>query len=346
MTRVERLRSSLEAPLLVTSLVNVRYLSGFVSTNAALLVEPDGAAPGLYTDFRYAEAARAVEGVEFVETRGALLKFLAEELSGRIAVEADHIAWSGCRTLEEGGLELVATTGLVEALRAVKDDAELAAIRRACAIADRVYERLASERFVGRAERDVAWTLQQLFHEEGADGPAFDAIVASGPNGARPHARAGTRVVEAGETVVVDAGCTIDGYASDYTRTFFTGPPEGRLHHAYEVCRRAQEAGLSAIRAGVAGVDVDGVARSVIDAGEFAGSFGHGLGHGLGLVVHEAPRLGKESTDTLAPGNVVTVEPGIYLPGLGGIRIEDNVVVTADGLENLTAVTKEPVEVS
>jgi Xaa-Pro aminopeptidase len=346
MTRIERLRSSLDEPLLVTNLVNVRYLCGFASSNAALLVEPDGGAPRLFSDFRYAEAGRAVEGVEFVETKGSMLRYLAGELSGRVAVEADNVTWSGCRTLEEGGLELVPTTGLVEALRAVKDDEELAAIRRACAIADRVFERLASERFVGRTELDVAWAMQQLFHEEGAEGLAFELIVAAGPNGARPHARAGDRVVEAGETVVIDAGCTVDGYASDYTRTFFTGPPERRLAEAYGVCRLAQDAGLAAIRAGVAGVDVDAAARDVIEESDFAGTFGHGLGHGLGLDVHEAPRLGKESTDTLAAGNVVTVEPGIYLPGLGGIRIEDNVVVTEDGLENLTAVTKEPVEVS
>jgi Xaa-Pro aminopeptidase len=344
-TRLERLQESLEEPLLVTSLVNVRYLSGFASSNAALLVEPDGATPRLFSDFRYAEAGRAVEGVEFVETRRSLVRELSEALPGRIGVEADHLTWSDCRTLESGGLELMPTTGLVEALRAIKDDAELGLIRRACAIADRVFERLAAEPFVGRAERDVAWTIQQLFHEEGADGLAFESIVGSGTNGARPHARAGDRVIGRGEAVVIDAGCTVGGYASDYTRTFFTGPPEGRLREAYDVCRQAHEAALAAIRAGVTGIDADAVARGVIEESEFAGTFGHGLGHGLGLEVHEAPRLGKESTDTLAAGNVVTVEPGIYLPGEGGIRIENDVLVTDDGIDDLTNVTKEPVEV-
>jgi Xaa-Pro aminopeptidase len=345
-TRLERLRDGLEEPLLVTSLVNVRYLCGFASSNAALFVEPGGTTPRLYSDFRYAEAGRAVEGVEFVESRRSLVRELSESLSGRVGVEADHVTWSDLRTLESGALELVPTTGIVEALRAIKDDEELAAIRRACAIADRVLDRLAAEQFVGRAERDVAWTIQRLFHEEGADGLAFESIVGSGPNGARPHARAGERIIERGETVVIDAGCTVEGYASDYTRTFFTGPPQGRLREAYDVCRQAHEAGLAAIRAGVAGIDADAAARNVIEGSEFAGTFGHGLGHGLGLEVHEAPRLGKESTDTLAAGNVVTVEPGIYLPGEGGIRIENDVLVTDDGIDDLTNVTKEAVEVA
>jgi Xaa-Pro aminopeptidase len=342
--RVERLRALLEEPLLVTNPVNVVYLVGFQSTNPALLVEPERVQ--LFTDFRYAEVAAEVPGVEFVETARALLKDLSTRLSGRIAIEADFMSVAGAETLRSGGLDVAPRSGLVERLRAVKDERELDALRRACAITDRVYERLAGERFTGRQERAVAWTMEQLFHDEGGDGLAFDIIVASGPNGSKPHARATDREIGRGETVVIDAGCAIDGYFSDYTRTFATGPLADELREAYAVCLTAQQAGLDAVRPGVSGVDADGAARRVVEESRFAGTFGHGLGHGLGLNVHEAPRLSPESSDTLEPGNVVTVEPGIYLSGRGGIRIEDNVVVTDDGIENLTGVHKDLVEVA
>jgi Xaa-Pro aminopeptidase len=341
--RVERLRAALEEPLLVTNPVSVRYLSGFKSSNAALLV--DGDRVRLFADFRYAEAARAVAGVEFEETARALLKDLARRLSGRIGFEADFVSYSGWETLRSGSVEPVPRSGLVERLRAVKDEEELDTIRRACAITDRAYERLAGERFVGRTERDVAWTLAELFHDEGAHDAAFEPVVASGPNAARPHGRATEREIRAGETVVIDSGCTIDGYSSDYTRTFATGPLDDELKEAYAICLQAQEAALSGIRAGLTGVEADGIARGVVDGSRFAGLFGHGLGHGLGLQVHEAPRMSTESSDTLAAGNVVTVEPGIYLPGRGGIRIEDDVAVTGDGIENMTALRKDLVEV-
>jgi Xaa-Pro aminopeptidase len=343
--RIERLRALLEEPLLVTNLVNVLYLTGFDSSNAALFVEPDRVR--LFTDFRYIETAQGVEGVEAVQTKRSLIGWLSDELEGRIGFEANVLPWSFAEQLREGGAELVPRKGLVEQLRAVKDDSELDAIRRACAITDRMFERLTSEvRFVGRAERDVAWDIQRIYHEEGAEEPAFEAIVGSGPNGALPHARAGDRVIEAGELVVIDTGCRADGYVSDYTRTLATGGLDGERAEAYEVVRAAQQAGLDAISARVTGVDVDAAARDVIEGSAFAGAFGHGLGHGIGLDVHEAPRLSTESPDTLAAGNVVTVEPGVYLPGRFGIRIEDDVIVTADGIENPVRFTKELVTIS
>ena len=339
MTRVERLQASLEEPLLVSNLVNVRYLVGFESSNAALVVEPDQVR--LFSDFRYAELGRAVEGVEFVETKRSLYAALGELLEGRIGFEAEDLTYGRWETLSAGGVELVPRRGLVEELRAVKDDAELEAVRRAAALTSEAYARFAEERFAGRTERELAWRLDELFHELGAEAPAFETIVASGPNSARPHARPSDRKVGAGETIVVDAGVRLDGYCSDCTRTFSTGSLPERLQEAYAVCLEAQLAGLDAVRAGATGVAVDGAARRVIDEAGFGKAFGHGLGHGVGLDVHEAPRLAKESGDTLAAANVVTVEPGIYLEGLGGIRIEDLVIVGEDGPEITTGFTKD-----
>jgi Xaa-Pro aminopeptidase len=343
--RIMRLRELLEEPLLVTNLVNVLYLTGLDSSNAALLVEPDRAR--LFTDFRYIEAAQAADGVEAVQTKRSVIAWLAGNLEGRIGFEANVLPWSFAEELRESGVDLVPRIGLVERLRAVKDEIELAAFRRACAITDRMFERLTSEvRFVGRRERDVAWDIARLYHEEGAEEPAFEAIVGSGPNGARPHSRAGDRVIEPGELVVIDTGARVDGYVSDYTRTLATGELDGELRGAYDVVRAAQQAGLDAIRAGVEGVDADAAARDVIEGTDFNGLFGHGLGHGLGLDVHESPRLSTESDDTLEVGNIVTVEPGVYLPGRFGIRIEDDVIVTADGCENPVEFRKDLVMVS
>ena len=341
--RIDRLRESLEEPLLVTNPTNIFYLFGFKSSNAALLVERDRTR--LFTDFRYSEAARAVEGVEFEETKRALLKDLADRLSGQIGFEADFVSYAGYETLRSGSIEPVPRRGLVEQLRAVKDEDELAAVERACQITDRVFERLIGEGFVGRTERDVAWTIEQLFHEEGADEVAFETIVASGPNSARPHGRATERQIGRGETVIVDTGCVVRGYSSDYTRTFATGFLDPQVKEAYAVVLAAQQAGLDAIRGGARGFDVDAASRRVVDETSFAGMFGHGLGHGLGLQVHEAPRLSTESTDVLAPGNVVTVEPGVYLEGRAGIRIEDDVAVRDDGVRNFTGFRKDLITV-
>jgi Xaa-Pro aminopeptidase len=341
--RIARLREQLEEPLLVTNPKNVLYLVGFDSSNAVLLVDDERVQ--LFTDFRYIEAADAVAGVEVVQTRRSVLGELAERLTGRVGFEAATLTYDQYQTLERGGLELVPRSGVIERLRAVKDERELETIRRACAITDRVFERFVEVPFVGRTERDVSWDLTQLFHEEGADGQAFESIVGSGPTGSRPHARAGDRKIGAGELVVVDTGCTVDGYASDYTRTFATGPLDGQAKEAYQVVLAAQQAGLDAIRAGLPAIEADGAARRVVEDSAFAGMFGHGLGHGLGLDVHELPRMSTETSDVLEPGNVVTVEPGVYVAGQFGIRIEDDVVVTEDGIENLTGFRKDLLEV-
>jgi Xaa-Pro aminopeptidase len=343
MTRVDRLRPSLEEPLLVTDPTNLFYLCGFRSSNAALLVEPDRLR--LFTDFRYLEAAHEVEGVEVVRTKRAVTKDLAGMIEGPVGFEAEAVTYAGWESLGAEGLELVPRRGLVEALRAVKDEAELDAIRRAGAITSEAYERLAKEPFVGRTERELANRLEELFAELGADGAAFDTIVASGPNGALPHYHPGDRLVQPGDAIVIDSGASFGGYNADCTRTFAAGELSPELQHAYDVCLAGQLAGLDALRPGVSGVDADAAARDTIEAEGLGDRFGHGLGHGIGLLVHEAPRLSTESPDTLVAGNVVTVEPGVYLPGVGGIRIEDLVIVGEDGNEVLTPMRKELVTV-
>jgi Xaa-Pro aminopeptidase len=340
---IERLRAQVDEPLLVTNGVNVFYLTGFKSTNAALLVERERVR--LFTDFRYAEAARAVEGVEFVQTRRSVIEGVGELLDGTIGFEAETMTHANWKRLTDAGLDLVPRTGLVEALRAVKNDNELERIRRACEITDRAYAAIADEPFVGRTEREVAWRMEQVFREEGADELAFPIIVGSGPTGAMPHGRASDRVIDANTLVVIDAGCFVDGYASDCTRTFATGELPAELARLYDVCLGAQRAALDAVRAGAAGRDVDAVSRTPIEEAGWGAQYGHGLGHGVGLLVHEAPTLRPESQDVLQAGNVATIEPGIYLEGEAGVRIEDLVVVADDGCEILTQYTKELVTV-
>ena len=333
----------LEEPLLVTAPVNVQYLTGFESTNAAVLVEPERAR--LFTDFRYAERAREVEGVEFEETPRYLYTDLAERLPRRVAFEADALTYANYAFLRDGGVALVPRRGLVESLRVVKDSEELDAIRRATEVTNRTYELLAEEQFAGRTEKELVWRMTQLFHECGADDLAFPVDIAAGPTAASPHAEPGDRVVQEGDLVLVDAGAKLDGYCSDCTRTFAVGEVSESLREVYEVVQEAEKAGVDAVRAGAAGRDVDAAARAVISDAGYGENFGHGLGHGVGLLVHEAPAVRPEAADELAAGNVVTVEPGIYLSGVAGIRIEDLVVVTEDGCELLTSFPKELVVV-
>jgi len=338
--RVDSLRTKLEEPLLVSDPANIRYLSGLESSNAALLVDPERVQ--VFTDFRYAESARAIEGAEFVEAKRDLYQTLSELLSGRIGFEGSSLTYERYARLHAGGIEPVARYGLIEELRVVKDEDELDSIRRAAQIADIAFERFVDGGdFVGQTEADLAWRLEQFVHDAGADAVSFSVLVASGPNAAKPHTVPGARRLERGETVIVDWGCMVDGYASDCTRTLATGSLPDELMRAYEVCLDAQLAGLDAITPGASGPGVDAAARDRIEAAGFGEAFGHGLGHGVGLLVHEDPRLAQESRHTLAAGNVVTVEPGIYLSGLGGIRIEDLVVVQDEEPEILTTFTKD-----
>ena len=325
--------------MLVTAPTNVLYLTGFESSNAAVLVEQDRVR--LFTDFRYAERARELEGVEVEQTERFIYGDLAGRIPGTIGFEADAVTYANHEVLRESDVSLVPRRGLVESLRAVKEPGELEAIRQASRITDGVYERLAEEQFSGRTEKELAWRMTEVFHELGADEPAFETIVAAGSTAASPHAVPGDAVVQEGDLVLIDAGAKLDGYCSDCTRTFAVGEVSDSLRDIYAVTKEAQQAGLDAVRAGTTGRDADAAARAVIADAGYGENFGHGLGHGLGLMVHEAPTLRPESKDTLEAANVVTVEPGIYLSGVGGVRIEDLVLVTDDGCEVLSTFTKD-----
>jgi Xaa-Pro aminopeptidase len=328
--------------MLVTELVNVRYLTGFTGTNGACVC---GADTRLFlTDFRYTERAAAeVEGWETITVEGDWLGGIAERLVGRFGFEDEHLA---VRTLEAlkgklaEGVEAVAAGGLVERLRRVKDEGELAAIAEASKLADEVWRWSVEQGFAGRPEREVARAAEARIRELGAE-PAFPTIVAAGPNGALPHAEPGEREIGRGELVVFDMGAKLEGYCSDGTRTYATGEPGAAAREVYEVVREAQLAALAATEAGARGDAVDAVARKAIEAAGHGKHFGHGLGHGVGLEVHEGPRLSPRSDDDLAAGEVVTVEPGVYLPGELGVRIEDLVVVTGEGHRNLSSLPKE-----
>jgi len=333
--------------LLVTNLVNVRYLTGFTGTNGACVVSSDERL--FLTDFRYVEQARSqVQGYERVEAGRDMVADLAGRLRGRAGFDDAHMTVELHRKLGEGVaevVELVSAGGLVERLREVKDELELDAIRAAAEIANEAYEELRERGLAGRTERDVALTLTRSLEGRGAEGASFPAIVAAGPHGALAHAVPRDVEIPGGTLVVIDMGAQVDGYCSDCTRTLATGPLEDGALEVYELVRRAQDEALRAVRAGASCKAVDAVARDIIAAAGHGERFGHGLGHGVGLEVHEAPRLAKTAEGDLRAGNVATVEPGVYVPGELGVRIEDLVVVTDGEPEVLTAFPKELVTI-
>jgi Xaa-Pro aminopeptidase len=328
--------------MLVTDLTNVRYLTGFTGTNGAVVCGPDVRL--FLTDFRYTERAAAeVHEWETITISGDWLRGIADRLSGRVGFEDDHVSVRSLAKLEEKlpeGVEAVAAGGAVEALRRVKDAEELAAIAEASKLADAALAATVEDGFVGRTERAVADAFEARVRAGGGE-LSFETIVAAGPNGAQPHAEPGTREIGAGELIVFDMGAKLDGYCSDGTRTYATGDPGEEGRRVYETVLAAQQAALEAIRPGETGEDVDAAARKVIDGAGHGEHFGHGLGHGVGLDIHEGPRLSLRSDDVLATSEVVTVEPGIYLAGDLGVRIEDLVVVTDDGLRNLSSLPKD-----
>jgi Xaa-Pro aminopeptidase len=332
--------------MIVSGLVNIRYLTGFTGSNALVVVGADTST--LLTDFRYqtaSEPLRAWVDVELAERD--VIRTAADrlaELSGgatRVGFESAQLTVERHQILADAHSGLVPVACLVEGLRVVKDPEELDAVRAAAALIEPVYAQIAADGLAGRREADVAWRVRELFHAGGADGLAFETIVASHERGAQPHAHPTGELIGAGTLITIDLGCVLDGYCSDCTRTFATGSPPDELTSAYAVCLEAQLAAMEAVRPGARVADVDAAARSVIEAAGHGDRFGHPVGHGVGLDIHEAPRLSGGSSATLEPGMVVTVEPGIYLPGLGGVRIEDLVIVTATGGERLTMYPKD-----
>jgi Xaa-Pro aminopeptidase len=328
--------------LLVTNLVNVRYLTGFSGTNGACICGPRDRA--FLTDFRYLErAASEIGGWELVAVSAEWTTGLAERLEGRCGFEDQHVSVRMLSELTDKAAddaELVPAGGLSEKLRRVKDNDELKAIAEAAKLADEVYEWTLEQGLGGKTEAEVARAAQARMRELGAE-PSFPPIVAAGPNGAMPHAEPGEREIRDGEMVIFDMGAELDGYCSDCTRTFAVGKPSGEAVEIYELVLEAQQAGLKALAAGKDAKEVDGAARAVIDEAGHGDHFGHGLGHGVGLEVHEAPRLSQRSEDTLESGEVVTVEPGVYVPASLGVRIEDLVVVGDDGNDNRSGLPKE-----
>lgn len=330
--------------LLVTNLTNVRYLTGFSGSNGQVLITASGAT--FFTDPRYeARAGDLVSGADIVLYPNKLLEALPGRLPGigTLGIEADTMSVAERDELEAGleGVTVSSQRGVVEELRRVKDESEIAAIRRAVEIADEAYATMLERLAPGMEERRVALEIEVLMRERGADAVSFDPIIGSGPLSAHIHHTASDRVFEKGDLVLLDFGARVDGYCSDITRTVVLGPATDEQREVYGIVLEAQRAGIDAVSTGAGGRDVDAAARAVIEAAGHGDRFAHGLGHGVGLDIHESPRLSKVSTDSLRAGDVVTVEPGIYLPGDGGVRIEDDVHVTEEGPVVLNRAPKE-----
>ena len=335
--------------LVVTELTNIRYLSGFTGSSAVLLVREADAV--FVTDGRYttqSEQELSDAGVSaHIEISSEGPEAAAAAAAGgvdRLGLEADSVSWSSQRrwASELFSGELVPTTLAVEALRLVKDAGEVARIRSACAIADTALAQVQSRLSEGPTEKEFALELEAAMMRLGAAELSFDTIVASGPNGARPHHQPSGRRISDGDLVVVDFGALVDGYHSDMTRTFAVGDVGADRTRMVDVVTEAQAGGVEVVAAGVQAAEVDARCRSIIEEAGWGEAFLHGTGHGVGLDIHEEPRVSGRSAATLASGQVVTVEPGVYLPDLGGVRVEDTVVVTDNGCERLTLASKTP----
>lgn len=326
--------------MLISMPENRRYLSGFSGSAGYLLVSASDAA--LATDFRYIEqSGRQAHDYRIHRIEGGpdWLADLASEMNlSRIGYESDHVTVAAHSEFENalagsgasGSRSMVPTTGIVEAMRGVKDGAEREMLERAVAIADEALGRVAPAIEPGMTEKQVAWDIEKAMRELGAESIAFDTIVGAGPNGALPHHGADETRIQPGDSLVIDMGATYAGYRSDLTRTFHIGPPDDRFGEIYDTVLGAQLAAEEAACPGMTGSEVDSIARNHISAAGYGDRFGHGLGHGVGLAVHERPRIGQTSKDVLKNGMVFTIEPGIYIPGWGGVRIED-IVALEDG---------------
>lgn len=352
--RCGRLRDRLDGAgceaLLVTSLTSVRYLTGFTGSAGMLLVLPHElvfVSDGRYRDQSAEQlAAAGVEArIEISATDQQKLVSSAVSGIGRLGLEAAHVSWAQQRAMAAEWFptaELVPTDGLVEELRLVKDAGEIARIEEAARIADAALAGVRSRLLDGPTEEEFGLELDTEMRRLGADGVSFETIVAAGPNGAKPHARPSGRRIADGDLVVLDFGALVDGYHSDMTRTFAVGDVGHTARRMLDVVTASQAAGVAAVRAGASAAEVDAACRAVIADAGWGDAFLHGTGHGVGLDIHEAPRVSGSSAATLADGHVVTVEPGVYLPAVGGVRIEDTVAVTTGGCRTLTHAPKSP----
>jgi Xaa-Pro aminopeptidase len=351
--RQERLREQIAqegwSGLVVLEPADVRWLTGLQSSNAAAVVTPSRIV--VATDFRYVAEAESL-GLEVAKIEQSMWQDLGR-VAGNLAAGGSlayppaalsHRAFLQFTDALPENVSLRAADGVVAKLRVHKDAGEVEKIRAAAALLDGAYELVTTLGLEGRTEGEVAWAIERDLRERGASALSFESIVAGGTNGAFPHHTPRGDVIPGDTLVTIDIGCVVDGYCSDCTRTFAVGNPSDELRAAYDLTLRAQEASLAAVRPGAHGREVDAVARDLIAAEGHGDHFGHGLGHGVGIEIHEAPRLSRTSEDVLEAGMVVTVEPGVYLPGVGGVRIEDLVVVTEDGHDVLTGFTKQLVQ--
>ena len=348
--RIEALRRHLDQvhvpAMLVTNPVNVAYLTGFTGTLAYLLVTEKGSY--LLTDFRYLEQAGSqAKNCEIVDVCGSAWKRTAELLHGEgfntLVAESDHVTVDTFEKMKAAMKEIALQVAVspVNTLRNVKSTSEVAAIAAAVGLGDLAFEHILSFIKPGVLERDLALELEFFMRKQGASGLSFDIIVASGYRSALPHGVASDKRVETGDAVVMDFGCILDGYCSDLSRTVFIGQASGKQKEVYNAVLLAQQTALANICAGMTGREADAFARDVLSGYGYAERFGHGLGHGLGREIHEGPRLSPAGEEVLEVGMVVTVEPGVYINGEFGIRIEDVAVVEEDGLRNLTRCSKE-----
>ncbi len=351
--RLKRLRSALKEKeldaILISTPENRQYLSGFVGTAGWLFISHESAI--LATDFRYTEqAAHQAPNFEVLQVSG--WKWLVEQLDkvgpARVGFESQHVTMAAYRRIaaaikemdDDRRPKMVATSNLVENIRAVKDAHELTMLQSVIDISDRAMEAVTPNLQAGQTEREIAWLLEKAMREFGADSLSFDTIVAGGPNGAMPHHRAGDRPVQEGEPIVIDMGAKLDGYCSDITRTVCIGQPDDQFRKIYNLVLGAQLTAISTLKPSLNGEEADNLARTVLDDAGYKENFGHSLGHGIGLAVHEFPRVGPTSPDILEESMVFSVEPGIYLSGWGGVRIEDLVVLEESGARSLSKAPK------
>lgn len=349
MEKIQKLRATFEKlgidGFLVTSSYNRRYLSNFTGSAGVVLISNDKAL--FITDFRYTEqAGKQCQGYEVVQHTGSIpekLASLVQQLGiKKLGFEQDHVTYSSYQTFDKAiDAELVPISGEIEKLRLIKDESEIKILKGAANIADAAFTHILNFIQPGKTEIEVANELEFFMRKEGATSSSFDMIVASGHRGALPHGVASDKVIEKGELVTLDFGAYYNGYVSDITRTVAVGQPDAKMQEIYHIVLEAQLRGMKGIKPGITGKEADALTRDYITEKGYGDNFGHSTGHGIGLEVHEGPGLSSKSDIVLEPGMVVTCEPGIYLPGLGGVRIEDDTIITKDGNENLNSSKKE-----